>query len=155
MSFPKIFFFFVFFFFFLGWPIDYRVIFLNFFLISIEVSHEGSRSRRQRKSSVDWICLQFSLLSFLFRFFKCFFFGLTPFPPPGFLQDQIYLSLFFVYLFLGSINKGFYLFIYFIFLLGQIRDEIKNIVVNGSIKRKSHKELRGLTWRLIFPKRNS
>ena len=114
------------------------------------MSHEGSRSQRQRKSSVDWICLQFSLLSFLFRFFKCFFFGLTPFPPPGFLQDQIDLSLFFVYLFLGSINKGFYLFIYFIFLLGQIRDEIKNIVVSGSIKRKEHKKLRGLTWQLIF-----
>ena len=79
-----------------------------------------------------------------------FFFLPYSFPAPGFLQDQIYLSLFFVYLFLGSINKGFYLFIYFIFLLGQIRDEIKNIVVSGSIKRKEHKKLRGLTWQLIF-----
>ena len=32
--------------------------------------------------------------------------------------------------------------------MGQIRDEIKNIVASGSIKRKEHKELRGLIWQL-------
>lgn len=104
------------------------------------------------KGRVAWIGSVFNFHCFLSfsGSLNVFFFCLTPFPPPGFLQDQIYLSLFFVYLFLGSINKGFYLFIYFIFLLGQIRDEIKNIVVSGSIKRKEHKELRGLTWQLIF-----
>ena len=90
------------------------------------------------KGRVAWIESVFNFHCFLSfsGSLNVFFFCLTPFPPPGFLQDQIYLSLFFVYLFLGSINKGFYLFIYFIFLLGQIRDEIKNIVVSGSIKRK-------------------
>ena len=104
------------------------------------------------KGRVAWIGSVFNFHCFLSfsGSLNVFFFCLTPFPPPGLLQDQIYLSLFFVYLFLGSINKGFYLFIYFIFLLGQIRDEIKNIVVSGSIKRKEYKELHGLTWQLIF-----
>ena len=104
------------------------------------------------KGRVAWIGSVFNFHCFLSfsGSLNVFFFCLTPFPPPGLLQDQIYLSLFFVYLFLGSINKGFYLFIYFIFLLGQIRDEIKNIVVSGSIKRKEHKELRGLIWQLTF-----